>query len=240
MSIGISLKAQSIRVKVAQVMWSIDIQHWRRWMTPSQMFKCGKTRFFFSTHLPLRPCSPLRSRILYHRNTSHMAAQQPPWSLPKQRPEEPVLHLYNSLTRTKVSIAFPAVIYPTSVLSITDRVCPSKRSPCQVVQLWSYGLWCFTHGSCKVLRQLSHLGIKIWWFFRNYVTQDILRRIMTDYFGYDVHFVMNITDIDDKVRQIFSLAWKFRSHRNRLSYVLAKTTSLRNFVLILLRWLLSL
>jgi cysteinyl-tRNA synthetase len=35
--------------------------------------------------------------------------------------------------------------------------------------------------------------------FRNYVTQDILRRIMTDYFGYDVHFVMNITDIDDKV-----------------------------------------
>jgi cysteinyl-tRNA synthetase len=35
---------------------------------------------------------------------------------------------------------------------------------------------------------------------RNYVTQDILRRIMTDYFGYDVHFVMNITDIDNKVR----------------------------------------
>jgi cysteinyl-tRNA synthetase len=33
---------------------------------------------------------------------------------------------------------------------------------------------------------------------RNYVTQDILRRIMTDYFGYNVHFVMNITDIDDK------------------------------------------
>ena len=36
--------------------------------------------------------------------------------------------------------------------------------------------------------------------YRNYVTQDVLRRIMTDYFGYDVHFVMNITDIDDKVR----------------------------------------
>jgi cysteinyl-tRNA synthetase len=37
---------------------------------------------------------------------------------------------------------------------------------------------------------------------RNYVTQDILRRIMTDYFGYDVHFVMNITDIDDKVGRL--------------------------------------
>jgi hypothetical protein len=34
---------------------------------------------------------------------------------------------------------------------------------------------------------------------RNYVTQDILRRIMSDYFGYDIHFAMNITDIDDKV-----------------------------------------
>jgi cysteinyl-tRNA synthetase len=26
---------------------------------------------------------------------------------------------------------------------------------------------------------------------------------MTDYFGYDVHFVMNITDIDDKVHYFF-------------------------------------
>ena len=34
---------------------------------------------------------------------------------------------------------------------------------------------------------------------RNYVTQDIIRRILEDYFKYDVHFVMNITDIDDKV-----------------------------------------
>ncbi|KAL4078187.1 tRNA synthetases class I (C) catalytic domain-containing protein [Scleroderma yunnanense] len=41
----------------------------------------------------------------------------------------------------------------------------------------------------------SHMGHA-----RNYVTQDILRRIMSDYFGYDVHFVMNITDIDDKER----------------------------------------
>ncbi|TDL26032.1 hypothetical protein BD410DRAFT_784049 [Rickenella mellea] len=40
----------------------------------------------------------------------------------------------------------------------------------------------------------SHMGHA-----RNYVTQDILRRIVVDYFGYDVHFVMNITDIDDKI-----------------------------------------
>ena len=32
-----------------------------------------------------------------------------------------------------------------------------------------------------------------------YVTFDIIRRIMEEYFGYDVNLVMNITDIDDKI-----------------------------------------
>ena len=41
-------------------------------------------------------------------------------------------------------------------------------------------------------------------FVSNYVTQDVLRRIMSDYFGYDLHFVMNVTDIDDKVRRFAS------------------------------------
>lgn len=40
----------------------------------------------------------------------------------------------------------------------------------------------------------SHLGHA-----RNYVTTDIIRRIMRDYFKFDVNFVMNITDVDDKV-----------------------------------------
>ncbi|PLW43361.1 hypothetical protein PCANC_13218 [Puccinia coronata f. sp. avenae] len=42
----------------------------------------------------------------------------------------------------------------------------------------------------------SHMGHA-----RNYVTQDILRRIARDYFQYDVKFVMNVTDIDDKIIQ---------------------------------------
>lgn len=33
---------------------------------------------------------------------------------------------------------------------------------------------------------------------------------MTDYFGFDVHFVMNITDIDDKVRHHLPLQHKLR------------------------------
>jgi len=41
----------------------------------------------------------------------------------------------------------------------------------------------------------SHLGHA-----RNYVTTDIIRRILRDYFQYKVNFVMNITDVDDKVR----------------------------------------
>lgn len=41
----------------------------------------------------------------------------------------------------------------------------------------------------------SHLGHA-----RNYVSTDIIRRILMHYFGADLKFVMNITDVDDKVR----------------------------------------
>ncbi|KAH8584503.1 cysteinyl-tRNA synthetase [Cryptosporidium sp. chipmunk genotype I] len=40
----------------------------------------------------------------------------------------------------------------------------------------------------------AHLGHA-----RNYVTFDVIRRVLEDYFGYDVYLVMNITDIDDKI-----------------------------------------
>ncbi|KAF1984284.1 hypothetical protein K402DRAFT_381521 [Aulographum hederae CBS 113979] len=40
----------------------------------------------------------------------------------------------------------------------------------------------------------SHLGHA-----RNYVSTDIIRRIMRDYFKYPVKFVMNFTDVDDKI-----------------------------------------
>lgn len=34
---------------------------------------------------------------------------------------------------------------------------------------------------------------------RNYVTFDIVRRILEDYFGYSILHVMNVTDVDDKI-----------------------------------------
>lgn len=40
----------------------------------------------------------------------------------------------------------------------------------------------------------AHLGHA-----RNYVSTDIIRRIMRDFFKFKVKFVMNITDVDDKV-----------------------------------------
>lgn len=35
--------------------------------------------------------------------------------------------------------------------------------------------------------------------FRSYISFDILRRVLSDYFGYNILYVMNITDIDDKI-----------------------------------------
>ncbi|OAL37791.1 hypothetical protein AYO20_02968 [Fonsecaea nubica] len=40
----------------------------------------------------------------------------------------------------------------------------------------------------------AHLGHA-----RNYVTTDIIRRILRDYFGFKIRLVMNTTDIDDKI-----------------------------------------
>ena len=40
----------------------------------------------------------------------------------------------------------------------------------------------------------SHMGHA-----RTYLTFDIVRRVFSDYFGYSIHYVMNITDIDDKI-----------------------------------------
>lgn len=40
----------------------------------------------------------------------------------------------------------------------------------------------------------SHLGHA-----RTYVAFDVIRRVLSDYYGYDIFCVMNVTDIDDKI-----------------------------------------
>ncbi|KAE9421249.1 hypothetical protein Angca_004872, partial [Angiostrongylus cantonensis] len=54
----------------------------------------------------------------------------------------------------------------------------------------------------------SHMGHA-----RAYLSMDILRRVMMSYFGYDVHFIMNITDIDDKIIK------RARQHHLLMSYL---------------------
>lgn len=51
---------------------------------------------------------------------------------------------------------------------------------------------------------------------RNYVAFDIVRRVLIYYFGYDLLYVMNITDIDDKII--------LRTHRNHLEASIEQIT----------------
>ncbi|XP_072390660.1 cysteine--tRNA ligase, cytoplasmic [Diabrotica undecimpunctata] len=88
---------------------------------------------------------------------------QPSWNVSNTDPQ-PVLKVYNSLTRQK------EVFVPRS----------GKK-----VNWYSCG---------PTVYDASHMGHA-----RSYITFDILRRVLSDYFGYDIFYVMNITDIDDKI-----------------------------------------
>ncbi|KAG0701273.1 tRNA synthetases class I (C) catalytic domain-containing protein [Suillus ampliporus] len=105
-----------------------------------------------------------RNRSVNTLTDAVMSLQQPAWHLPPRQLDQPVLKIFNSLTKTKTEFI------------------PNDGSH---VKWYNCG---------PTVYDASHMGHA-----RNYVTQDILRRIMTDYFGYDVHFVMNVTDIDDKI-----------------------------------------
>lgn len=97
--------------------------------------------------------------------SSETKSRQPPWHKPQPAVEEPVLKVYNSLTRSK------DVFVPMN----------GKR-----VDWYNCG---------PTVYDAAHMGHA-----RNYLTQDLIRRILRDYFGYEINFVMNVTDIDDKVR----------------------------------------
>ena len=89
---------------------------------------------------------------------------QPEWQVPKPLVEEPVLKVYNSLTRKK------------------DPFVPLKG---RQVDWYNCG---------PTVYDSAHMGHA-----RNYLTQDIVRRILRDFFAYDVNFVQNVTDLDDKI-----------------------------------------
>ncbi|KAL2362902.1 hypothetical protein RJZ56_004193 [Blastomyces dermatitidis] len=98
------------------------------------------------------------------------ARQQPPWNQPKPHPE--------SASRLP-----PLKIYN----SLT-------RSKVPFVPLDPSGRTVTWYACGPTVYDDAHLGHA-----RNYVSNDILRRIMRDYFKFDVKFIMNITDVDDKI-----------------------------------------
>ncbi|XP_010633980.1 cysteine--tRNA ligase, cytoplasmic isoform X1 [Fukomys damarensis] len=56
----------------------------------------------------------------------------------------------------------------------------------------------------------SHMGHA-----RSYISFDILRRVLKDYFQYDIFYCMNITDIDDKIIRRARQNYLFEQYRNQ-------------------------
>ncbi|WPK27740.1 hypothetical protein PUMCH_005138 [Australozyma saopauloensis] len=106
------------------------------------------------------------------------------------------LPMYKALLRqmsTKKPVTQPAWHMPSAqtppVLRINNSLTRKKEpfvpiSPSRV-SWYCCGPTVYNH---------SHMGHA-----RNYVCSDICRRILKDYFGYNVLFVQNVTDIDDKI-----------------------------------------
>lgn len=113
-----------------------------------------------------------------------MSAKQPTWTPPK-----PLVD----------SVKLPDLTVYNSLTRKKDKFVPIDPEGKTV-------LW-YTCG--PTVYDDAHLGHA-----RNYVSTDVVRRIVRDYFGFNVKFVMNITDIDDKIilraRQQHLLA-KFRT-----------------------------
>ena len=175
-------------------------------LTPVRKPRLLACMLSFFLRLSLRPSArSLRSSATHflcrrHIATSTMAVQQPPWTLPVQKSPEPVLNLYNSLTRTKVRLLFHLPFQIPQHDTIQTEFVPING---RYVKWYNCGPTVYDSSHMGHARCAAHFHRMIDVFYicgvRNYVTQDVLRRIMTDYFGYEVHFVMNITDIDDKV-----------------------------------------
>tara|TARA_R110002050_G_scaffold234729_6_gene370629 strand:- start:442 stop:1197 length:756 start_codon:yes stop_codon:yes gene_type:complete len=78
----------------------------------------------------------------------------------------------------------------TAPIMVRNSLCMKEQVPF-VPADGRHFLW---YGCGPTVYDSAHLGHA-----RNYVTTDYLRRIIEDYFGFETTFVMNITDVDDKI-----------------------------------------
>ncbi|XP_068987795.1 cysteine--tRNA ligase, cytoplasmic isoform X1 [Bombus flavifrons] len=77
----------------------------------------------------------------------------------------------------------------SSVLKLYNSL--TREKEIFVPQFGNHILW---YSCGPTVYDASHMGHA-----RSYISFDILRRVLSDYFGYDILYVMNITDIDDKI-----------------------------------------
>ncbi|KAK4622451.1 Cysteine--tRNA ligase [Fulvia fulva] len=130
------------------------------------------TSVFAATTSPiLRAFLAEPSILLEHRGRRTMATAQPEW----RAPPEPSESVRARLPR----------------LSVYNSL---TRSKTPFVPIDPEGKKVGWYACGPTVYDDAHLGHA-----RNYVSQDIIRRIMTDYFKFKVDFVMNITDVDDKI-----------------------------------------
>lgn len=125
------------------------------------------------------------------RNQLFLARMQ---RLPSRIPNFSLIRrLSMSSTRTQAEVwQAPKPMTNAPVLKVVNSL---TRTKTELIPLKPNQLNWYTCG--PTVYDDSHMGHA-----RNYVTQDIIRRILRDYFGYNIHFVMNITDIDDKVSSL--------------------------------------
>lgn len=147
-------------------------------------FAPRRTPFQYCHLFTLEHSSPSVSPSVQLRRQRHtMAPRQPAWEQPKNPPgvELPPLKIYNSLTRTKNDF----------------------------VPLDPEGKKVSWYACGPTVYDIAHLGREKWlvvyigriryWLWaghaRNYVSTDIIRRILKDYFAFNVKFVMNIVSL---------------------------------------------
>ncbi|KAF2877992.1 tRNA synthetases class I (C) catalytic domain-containing protein [Massariosphaeria phaeospora] len=125
------------------------------------------------------------------------AARLPPWTPP---------------TPPSANVQLPALKIYNSLTRRKDAFIPTDKAG-KVVTWYTCG---------PTVYDDAHLGHA-----RNYVSIDILRRIMNDYFNFKVKFVMNLTDVDDKIilrgRQQHLLAQLKSEHETVDDAILTKT-----------------
>ena len=92
-------------------------------------------------------------------------------------------------SRTQPAWRAPTAVSDAPVLTLFNSLTRSKTPliPRQPSRLTWYNCG-------PTVYDAAHMGHA-----RNYVSVDVLRRVLEDYFGYHIHFVMNVTDIDDKI-----------------------------------------